>query len=208
MPLGPPPHGMAGGDDGLRPALHARPRERRLGRVARRRRRRAGGGRGGRRIRPLGMRALPRLPPLGRELLRAPGRDRRLRRRARPRRRDGRVHVDPPLAAASAARRPRSSRCRPPLRRGAHPVPRDQALAAPARAGLDGGRDRSRRARPHGGADPSRAQPGPGDRRRHLRREARPGARDRRRRDGRVGRGRRRANSRADGRARRRARPR
>ena len=68
------------------------------------------------------------------------------------------------------------------LRRGPHALPRDQALAAPARAGLDRGRDRRRRPRPHGRADPARPQPGPHDRGRHLRREARPGARGRRRR--------------------------
>ncbi len=71
------------------------------------------------------------------------------------RRRDGALH-EGARASRPAARHARTRRCRAAHRRRPHAVPRDQAIARTPRSGLVHGRDRRRRARAHGAADPGR----------------------------------------------------
>ena len=120
VPLGPPPDArLRAPGPAVRAAVHARPRERGLGRGGRRRRHAASSvGDAGRGLRAVGLRAVPPLPAGHGELLRAPGRDRRRRRRPRPRRRHGAAACSCRTARlARPARRPRPGRRRAPHRR-------------------------------------------------------------------------------------------
>ena len=139
-----------------RAALHARPRERGVGREARPRRNRLRA-RGPRdRLRPLGLRNVRELPPEHGELLRDHGRPRW--RAGRERRGNGSVPARPGNAVPDPAGVPGSPRGRPAQRRGADQLSRRQAVAASAGAGLDRGRHRGGRPRPDGHPDPARAQ--------------------------------------------------
>ncbi len=137
------------------------------------------GGRPGRRVRRVGLRLLSDLRDRRRELL--PQRGSAAHRLARHGRRrgHGRVHAGAELAAPRTPRRSRSGRERPVDGRRAHAVPRDQAVAAQARAGFHRRRHRRRRARPPGDPDAARHVARPGGRARHRRGQARLRARGR-----------------------------
>ena len=156
------------------------------------RRRRPAGGRATRsRLRTVGLRRVPAVPPVGGELLRA--RDARSTVPAAALGLDGGMAeymLVPSRSSARPARRPRSGRGRAARRRRVDAVPRDRAVARVARPRHDRGRDRRRRPRPHGGADLARADAGARHRGRRRRPQARARARGRCRR--RVDRGRRR----------------
>ena len=117
------------GSDAVPTAVHARPRERRLGPRPRRRGHRPRGRRARRRLRGVGLRTLHPLPPGHGELLRQRG-DRRRVGRARSRRWDGLVPPRTGGPPRRAARRPRPGRRRPADRRRLDPVPRHPPLAA------------------------------------------------------------------------------
>ena len=118
---------------------------------------RARGRRAGRRLRLVGLRHLPCNVPAGAEN-RCFERPELARRRVRLV--DGAPRRLPPRPLAAAARLERWAR---PRRRGAadrccaDALPRDQAELHAAHARLDDGRDRGRRARPHGRPDPAGA---------------------------------------------------
>ena len=95
-------------------------------------------------------------------------------RAGRERRGHGSVPARPVDALPDSAGVPRSPRGRPAQRRRAHQLPRRQAVAPPARGGLDRRGDRGGRPRPDGHPDPARAQRGDDRRRRgHRGRQAR-----------------------------------
>ena len=113
-------------------------------------------GRPGDRVRPMGLRPVHELPPWDGELL--PGTRRSEPGRARrPRRRHGRIPARPLDALPDPAGQPRSPRGRPAHRRGADQLPRREAVASPAGAGLNRGGDRGRRAGPDGHPGAARA---------------------------------------------------
>ena len=131
LPLGPAPHArVPARPPAVRPAVHARPRERGLGRVGRRRA--STGlelGAAGRGLRRVGLRPVRPLPAGHGELLREPGRVPPRRLRARVRRRHGAAPARPERAPPRPAHGPRPGRRRAAHRRRPHAVPRDQALA-------------------------------------------------------------------------------
>ena len=153
--------------------LHARPRERGLGREARPRRDRVRAGRPRARLRPLGLRNAARTAGWA---WRTTARTTGGLGGGRPggTTGDGSVPARPGDALPDPAGVPRSPRGRPAHRRGADQLPRRQAVAAPARGRLDRRGDRGRRPRPDGHPDPARAQLGHDRRRRgHRGRQAR-----------------------------------
>ena len=85
----------------------------------------------------------------------------------------GRLPARAKSAASRPARRPRPGPVRPAHGRRAHAVPRDQAVAAQARPGLDGRCDRRGRSRPPRDPAPERPLASAGRRARHQRGQAR-----------------------------------